>query len=212
MLREEARGRIVEPIEYLEVGSGRTNRRVVLDGDRVTIGRSATNDVALPDDPSSSRAHAIIERLPTGWVLRDLGSRNGTLVNGRRIWTESVLHPGDEIRIGEALLTFRRTPSGAEEDTTVSGRGAPDLTRREREVLLVLCRPAATGEVFTEPASIREIARALFVTDAAVKQHLTRMYEKFGIRDDDGERRRVRLANEAIRRGVVTPADLRAPG
>lgn len=202
----------MDPIEYLDVGPGRAVRRVMLEGDRLTIGRSPTNDVALPDDPSSSRAHAVVERLPTGWVLRDLGSRNGTMVNGRRIWTETVLRPGDEIRIGETTLTFRRSPSGAEEDTTVSGRGAPDLTRRERDVLLALCRPAVAGDVFTEPASIREISRALFVTDAAVKQHLARMYDKFGIRDEDGERRRVRLANEAVRRGVVTPADLRDSG
>jgi hypothetical protein len=202
----------VQPIEYLDVGSDRSGRRVMLEGDRLTIGRSPANDLALTDDPSSSRAHAVVERLPTGWVLRDLGSRNGTTVNGRRIWSEAVLRPGDEVRIGDTVLTFRRAPSSAEEETTVSGRRAPDLTRRERDVLMALCRPAVAGDVFTEPASIREIARALFVTDAAVKQHLSRMYEKFGIWDEEGESRRVRLANEAIRRGVVSPADLRDPG
>jgi pimeloyl-ACP methyl ester carboxylesterase len=78
----------------------------------------------------------------------------------------------------------------------------PELTRRERDVLVALCRPAVGGDVFTEPASVHEIAAALVVTDAAVKQHLLHLYDKFGIADT-GERRRVRLAREAIRLGAV---------
>src|SRR2546427_2242351 len=78
----------------------------------------------------------------------------------------------------------------------------PDLTRREREVLAALCRPALHGNVFEEPASVREIAAALVVTEAAVKQHLLHLYDKFGIAET-GERRRVRLAREAPRRRAV---------
>jgi DNA-binding NarL/FixJ family response regulator len=84
----------------------------------------------------------------------------------------------------------------------------PELTRRERDVLVQLCRPVLAGDVFTEPASSREIAEALVVTEAAVKQHLLNLYVKFGIHGD-GERRRVRLANDAVHRGAVTIADLR---
>lgn len=60
---------------------------------------------------------------------------------------------------------------------------------------------------FTEPASTRRIAQALVVSDAAVKQHLLRLYDKFGIYEAGG-RRRVTLANEAVRRGAVSVADL----
>jgi DNA-binding NarL/FixJ family response regulator len=81
-------------------------------------------------------------------------------------------------------------------------------TRRERDVLVALCRPVLSADLFTEPASIRQIAEELVVTEAAVKQHLLRLYDKFGV-FDSGERRRVRLANEAVRRGAVTLADLR---
>jgi DNA-binding NarL/FixJ family response regulator len=66
------------------------------------------------------------------------------------------------------------------------------------------------GDVFTEPASIREIATRLTVSDAAVKQHLQHLYDKFRIHEPD--RRRARLANEALRTGAVTIADLRAAG
>ena len=64
-----------------------------------------------------------------------------------------------------------------------------------------------SADLFTEPASIHQIALELVMSEAAVKQHLVRLYDKFGVYD--GERRRVRLANEAVRRGAVTLADLR---
>src|SRR5262245_33776918 len=79
----------------------------------------------------------------------------------------------------------------------------PELTRRERDVLVALCRPLSPGVVFTEPASIREVADTLGISDAAVKQHLVNLYGKFGI-FEGSERRRVRLANVALSEGVVS--------
>jgi DNA-binding NarL/FixJ family response regulator len=84
----------------------------------------------------------------------------------------------------------------------------PVLTRRERDTLVALCQPLLSGDPFTEPASIREIASEMVVSDAAVKQHLANLFAKFGI--DDGERRRVRLANAALFTGAVSLGDLRA--
>lgn len=72
---------------------------------------------------------------------------------------------------------------------------------------MALCRPATTPELFVEPASVREMAHALNVTEAAVKQHLLNLYDKFGIIDGD-ERRRVALAREAMRSGVIALAEL----
>src|SRR5213593_4451797 len=85
----------------------------------------------------------------------------------------------------------------------------PKLTRRERDVLAALCRPALDTDVFTEPASVRQIAETLVVTEAAVKQHLLHLYDKFGVTETSG-RRRVRLAKEAIRRGAVALPDFEA--
>jgi tetratricopeptide (TPR) repeat protein len=76
-------------------------------------------------------------------------------------------------------------------------------------VLVALCRPLKDDEVFTSPASVHEIAGALVVTDAAVKQHLAHLYDKFEIRET-GAKRRLALAREAIRLGVVSLDDLRA--
>jgi ATP/maltotriose-dependent transcriptional regulator MalT len=91
------------------------------------------------------------------------------------------------------------------------GEQRPELTRREREVVIELCRPsiADTGLAFTEPATVREIAERLFVSEAAVKQHLLRLYDKFEI-PGGVDQRRLRLANDALARGAVTRTDLGA--
>jgi DNA-binding NarL/FixJ family response regulator len=81
------------------------------------------------------------------------------------------------------------------------------ITPRERDVLIALCRPAVTDELFVEPTSVREMAQALDVSEAAIKQHLLNLYCKFAIREGD-ERRRVALARAALRSGVIGLADL----
>ena len=69
----------------------------------------------------------------------------------------------------------------------------PELTRRERDVLAALCRPLASGGPVVMPATIREIAAELVVTDAAVKQHLLNLYDKFDVAEGT-ESRRITLA------------------
>ena len=192
---------------YLEVWTPARRELVPLEAGRLTHGADPANDLPLPADPTLSRLHAALERYGAGWCVRDLDSRNGTFVNGQRIWRERPLGPGDEPRVGAARMVYRSDePSGGK--ATQASEPPPELTRREREVLLVLCRTVLGGAAFTEPASIREIAEALVVSEAAVKQHLAHLYDKFGI-EGGGERRRVRLANEALRRGAVTIAALR---
>lgn len=192
---------------YLEVWTPAGRELVALEAGRLTLGTDPANDLALPADPTVSRLHAVLERYGADWCVRDLDSRNGTFVNGQRVWRERPLRPGDELRVGATRLVFRSDqPTGSK--GTQASEPPPELTRREREVLLVLCRTVLGGEAFSEPASIREIADALVVSEAAVKQHLMHLYDKFGVHGG-AERRRVRLANEALRRGAVTIAGLR---
>ena len=194
----------------MEVQGPRGAEPIPLQAERVTIGAAGTNDVAISWDPTVSRLHAMLERIGEAeWMVKDLSSRNGTFVNGERIWTERPLNPGDEIRVGGARILFRSDEPTSEQWTTVSPEAPPAITPRERDVLIALCRPMFSSDVFTEPASIRAIARELVVTEAAIKQHLLRLYDKFGIREQ-AERRRVRLANEALRRNVIRVAELRA--
>jgi FHA domain len=190
---------------YVEVW-GRGGRELrALDSERLTVGTLESNDVVVDGD-GVSRVHAVFERFGDAWCVRDLDSRNGTFVNGARIIGERALHSGDEIVLGRLRLLFHAPARGKE---TAAIAQPPRVTQRERDVLVALCRPLLTGDAFTEPASIRAIAAELVVSEAAVKQHLSRLYDKFDVAAH-GERRRVQLANAAVARGAVKLGDLRA--
>lgn len=74
------------------------------EGGCVVLGRSRTCDLTL-QTPDASRRHAEISSVGGGWLLRDLGSTNGTFLNGERV-DEREIKPGDRIEIGGDLLTF----------------------------------------------------------------------------------------------------------
>lgn len=194
---------------FLELRGARDSRLVPIDKLRLTIGKAVTNDLPLPEDPKVSRLHAVLECYSAGWSVRDLGSRNGTFVNGERVVGERPIHPGDVIGVGETQLIFRSPEGDAGWSVTEAAEASPELTRREREVLVELCRPALSANIFSTPASTREIAHALVVSEEAVRQHLARLYEKFGIEEQSD--RRIHLAAEAIRIGAVSLADVRVP-
>lgn len=199
--------------EYLEIAAPTGVELRPLDGDRVTIGRHAGNDIVLASDDSASRLHAVLERLGPGWWLRDLGSRNGTYVNGTRVSEGRTLQHGDELRIGSTRLVYRVSrPSEDDQAVTLAREPAPPLTPREREVLVALCRPVFSGDVLGVPASTRGIAAELVVTEDAVKQHLLRLYDKFGLPPTGSGNRRVELAREAVLRGAVSRADIETGG
>ncbi len=195
---------------FVEVEGPQGHRLVELTADRSTMGRADTNHVVVLLDQSVSRLHAVVERYATGFCLRDLGSANGTFLNGERVVGEVRLRTGDEIRLGNSRMTFYAVGDDDLETTAVT-EGPPAVTRREHQLLVALCRPVVAGGPFNQPASIRQLAAELFVTEAAVKFHLANLYDKFGLTErSDGLPRRVTLANEAVRRRAVTIADLRA--
>jgi predicted component of type VI protein secretion system len=169
-----------------------------------TVGRGDGVDIALKD-PSVSRLHAEIVRRGPFFYVSDLGlSVNGTRVNGRPV-AQRVLTDGDVLSFGTMRTRVGGIGEAGEADETVELRriSAPDLTRRELEELTALCRPALQQDAFVAPATAHDIAEELVVTEAAVKQHLLRLYQKFRIAE--GVNRRARLANEVISAGVVRP-------
>ena len=114
---------VLEPVPSMKVGdlrivasivedaAGLVGSIVLPDGRRVrageaavSIGRVAECTITVPD-PKVSRQHAEVRRDREGFVLVDLGSTNGTLVNGRPV-REAHLHDGDRIVIGPATLVF----------------------------------------------------------------------------------------------------------
>src|ERR1700758_2209425 len=168
-----------------------------------TIGRGSGVHVRLAD-PSVSRLHAEIVRHGPYAYVADLGlSRYGTRVNGLLV-ARRVLEEGDVVSCGSARCRVGGIPKeDIAAEVELRRSASPELTRRELDVLTSLCRPALSDEAFVAPATAREIATDLVVTEAAVKQHLLRLYQKFRI--PEGANRRTRLANEVIALGLVRP-------
>lgn len=91
----------------LRVVKGKASEEIIpIRGDRLVMGRRS-GEVILPDREVSG-THAELSRTPKGFVLRDLGSTNGTFLNGQQI-KEELLHNGDELAIGRFLLIFEET-------------------------------------------------------------------------------------------------------
>jgi len=74
-------------------------------GQTATIGRAPTNQIVMKDD-RCSRCHAEVYFLDDHWYVRDLESRNGTLLGETPIRSDQLLNPGDVIRIGNSQLAF----------------------------------------------------------------------------------------------------------
>ena len=87
---------------------------------RITIGRSARNDLCIPD-PFASRVHAEVRREGDEYILQDLGSANGTLYNGATVEGAIHLTAGGRIQIGETEIVF-------DDGTFNSGMGATMIT------------------------------------------------------------------------------------
>ena len=103
--------------------------------DTVVMGRSRSCDLRLPGN-DASRRHAEITGSAQGFTLFDLGSTNGTYVNGERV-REHALQPGDQVEIGASLITFCQVGGGLENIDFEC----------EDEKTTVVERPA-TGQVF----------------------------------------------------------------
>jgi pSer/pThr/pTyr-binding forkhead associated (FHA) protein len=188
-------------------------RLFVLDSERprVTVGRSEQNDLALPWDPQVSAVHAELESIGGEWAIADDGlSRNGTLVNGARISGRKRLREGDGIRLGGTLVVYRH-PGPRSPMPTESAAAAPDVNSvsdTQRRVLIALCRPFKHAARFETPATNEEIARELNLSVEAIKTHFRLLYKRFGLSDLPQTEKRARLAELALRWGLVSERDL----
>jgi pSer/pThr/pTyr-binding forkhead associated (FHA) protein len=204
--------RRAQPFLVYRDGDGAQVVRDLGESDRLSVGRTQGCDLVLEFDPEVSSLHAELERIGGDWVVLDDGlSRNGTFVGGERVSGRRRLLDGDAIRFGETVVVFRSP--GTQHEQTAAADDAPDarsITDTQRRVLIALCRPFREGGEFAAPATNREIADEVFLSVDAVKAHLRSLFEKFEVGDLPQNQKRIRLAELAIRGGVISPRDLDA--
>jgi pSer/pThr/pTyr-binding forkhead associated (FHA) protein len=158
----------------------------------VTIGRDPANDVILEEDKSVSRSHAEVVVRGEQWYLVDLGSRNGTIVNGRSA-QRHPLRDGDIIGIGSSSFEFvlESDPHNTEVAVVISRDELMSLTERERDVLRLI----------SEGLTDKIIGERLFISTNTVLPHLERVREK------TGRRRRSELTRLAMELGLDDQGD-----
>ena len=185
-----------DDVVLLEVSSETGTARFPARGTVVRVGRAADNDVVLSAEPTVSRHHAELVCEHPGWLVRDLGSHNGTHVNGVRLadGASQAVGPADVVGLG--TVTVRLLVSDEGDGLTVEdGRGREmhrlltALSQREREVLALVAAGRTDDQVGAE----------LFISVKTVHSHLDR------IRDKTGVRRRAELTRLAVRLGLSSP-------
>ena len=147
----------MEPNARLVIGGPQgTERTVFLAEADITVGRATTNDVVL-SDAKASRAHAQLVFSEAQWTLVDLGSANGTLLNGQPVLERVALQPGDVITVGDSTLHFDHglaanlgplvidTP--ADLDATLADVTVPVQLNDTRVARLAIQTPTGTWEV-----------------------------------------------------------------
>jgi len=174
----------------------------------MTIGRSTSADIRITHDPEVSRIHALLEYLGDAWFVVDDGmSSNGSYVNDERVPSRRRLAHRDKLRIGKTVLEYH-DPTGKREGETQRGVDTMPhrLSERQRGVLVELCRPIAESGA-SIPASNREIAARLGLTEDAVRAHVRRLVEMFDLANLHPNEKRSRLAELVSYLGVPSAPD-----
>ncbi len=99
------------------------NRTIVLEGSPLSLGRSSANELCYPEDIGLSRQHMAIEPDGDEWTVRDLGSKNGTFLNGVRVGDKRRLKAGDRIIASRVVLTFEPGQTDASKTVFIEGLG-----------------------------------------------------------------------------------------
>jgi sigma-B regulation protein RsbU (phosphoserine phosphatase) len=107
------------PKELLVHTPDGATRPLALERERYTLGRSSANELCYPEDAGLSRQHLALEKDGDTWLVRDLGSKNGTFVNGVRIASPYPLGKNDRVTAGHISLDFGENSLPPPVDQTV---------------------------------------------------------------------------------------------
>ena len=164
-------------------------KRISLEKDEMTVGRSDTNDVVLKD-PLVSRVHAIFIKRAGAWLIDDLGSHNGTYVNDERLHSVHQVRHGDRISVGASKIMFedaRMTMDDATQIIAAPTFVGATFTQRQIQVLRLMARGLSN----------KQIAERLFVSERTVKAYAQSVFEKLGVN------KRAAAVAGALRLGLI---------
>jgi phosphoserine phosphatase RsbU/P len=138
-----------------------------LEGESLTIGRASDAGLTVADR-YLSRHHSRLSRHPGGWQIEDLGSRNGTLVNGQRIAASTPLAAGDVIQVSATRLTLQRGGATAQQEHGGLGdsgatifRDAVELLDRDRSSTVETLAPAKLERLVERMRLLNEVHQGL---------------------------------------------------
>ncbi len=122
------------------------------------------------------------------------------------------LRPGDRLLVGRTIIVYCQSAAESSERTVDSGTlpELPSISETQHRILIALCRPYGEGGQFPVPASNQQIAREVFLGVDAVKRHLRTLFGRFGLGELPQNQKRARLAELALRLGIVSQRDLSA--
>ena len=165
---------------------GNVIRTLPLSFDLITIGRAPDNDLSL-QHPHVGRHHVEVRRTPQGLILTDLGSVNGTFVEGSRILAHqpTLVEPGQALRIGPFVLAVRRAPGdvdGLLEPIAAPPAAAPAARARERRKLAAPA-PIDVERALAQRAAARRPALAPTAPTATASTYLDYLPAMFADND-----------------------------
>lgn len=121
-----------------------------LDKNEIFIGRDLANDISI-NDPEVSRRHARVFLQGNNFVLEDLGSTNGTMVNGQKLMGPYMLRPGELIVLGEQVSLLLEAAIPDVDATIAAGQKVPETQIAEPSAMPVE-QPQPEEPVYQEPA------------------------------------------------------------
>jgi serine phosphatase RsbU (regulator of sigma subunit) len=180
-------------VPHLRLASGDGPAEVfALRADRVVLGRAHDCDLILPD-VLLSRRHAEIARSERGWLLRDLGSLNGTRLNDVRLEGERPLRDGDRIGMSDWVLVFRDADAPSDPSLLTAGARLRDVTElatrsdlqagemaRHSRILGILTRAAAAVVAMPSAESLLETLLGHLIEAVPARRGLVALFEGSG--------------------------------
>lgn len=155
-------------------------KTVPIDRARITLGRSPKDaEICYPEDHGLSRRHLAIERNGGSLVIRDLDSKNGTLVNGIRIKSPTKIEPGDRVTAGHLVITIAEPSSSASHETVIftdSPSESPSSSTVITSLEGLLEKPASTESAPAAGELLRAQALAVASRELAVDRPLADLF------------------------------------